>query len=260
METFKIYQILNTINDKSYIGFTSKTIDARWKSHLYSAKKGSHYRIHSAIRKYGETSFVIKLLEESLDGDYALNVLESKYIKSFDSILNGYNTKPGGNDRGWSHTEQTKQKMSDNNYWNGRDRSGENNPMYGKHHTTESLVLMSAKKKGTSTRLGAILTEDTKNKIGTKARERYDNGFINPRKGVILTIETKKLMSETKKGKVSWSKSWELTSPTGEVYQIDNLAKFCRDNSLSASNLGQVAKGKLPHHKRWLCTELSLPI
>ena len=45
-----IYKITNTINDKVYIGKTTRTIEERWKEHLNSIKD-KDFKIYRAFRK-----------------------------------------------------------------------------------------------------------------------------------------------------------------------------------------------------------------
>jgi len=53
MKTYIVYKITNKKNGKSYIGKTEYSLEHRWNRHLSSAKNGSKFRFHSAIRKYG---------------------------------------------------------------------------------------------------------------------------------------------------------------------------------------------------------------
>jgi len=48
-------------------------------------------------------------------------------------------------------------------------------------------------------------------------------------------------------------KLYNLISPSNEKVQIQNLSKFCKENSLAISNMIKVAKGERPHHKGWKC-------
>lgn len=49
------------------------------------------------------------------------------------------------------------------------------------------------------------------------------------------------------------AKHWTAVSPTGEVVEIYNLAKFCRDNGLHGSHMADVLNGKPKYHahKGW---------
>ena len=58
--------IVNTINDKVYIGLTSKTIEERFKEHVNKAKYEEKIirPLYTAMRKYGVENFYICSLEE----------------------------------------------------------------------------------------------------------------------------------------------------------------------------------------------------
>jgi hypothetical protein len=90
-----IYCITNTGNGKKYIGMTGRTLDERWKSHCSSAKNGSPFRFHSAIRKYGEESFVKEVLYDGLNIQEC-RTIEEETINEYNTIIRGYNAKPGG--------------------------------------------------------------------------------------------------------------------------------------------------------------------
>jgi group I intron endonuclease len=81
-----VYRITNKKNGKSYIGFTSKSVDQRWSEHVYWAlHRNSHYRIHAAIRKYGPENFEQYVLAEGSDENYVLNTLEPKFIAEYNT-------------------------------------------------------------------------------------------------------------------------------------------------------------------------------
>ena len=47
------------------------------------------------------------------------------------------------------------------------------------------------------------------------------------------------------------AKSFKLISPTGELVEVYNLAKFCRDNGLWDSGIHSVVNGRQESHKGW---------
>lgn len=55
-----VYQIVNKINNKKYIGITSKSISTRFTQH----KKQLNCGIADAIKKYGEENFYIEKINE----------------------------------------------------------------------------------------------------------------------------------------------------------------------------------------------------
>lgn len=67
------------------------------------------------------------------------------------------------------------------------------------------------------------------------------------------------MASSLKAASESRMKTWEFTSPTGEVQVIVNLQKFCRDNGLGATAMRNVNKGKMKNHRGWTCKCLSTP-
>ena len=98
MEEFgRIYIIRNTINDKVYVGQTTKSVRLRFLNHLSAARRGKDYVIGKAIRKYGEENFYVETLEECLKSE--LNEREIYYIKFYNSTNPkfGYNMSKGGN-------------------------------------------------------------------------------------------------------------------------------------------------------------------
>ena len=74
---------------------TGRTLNERWDSHCSSARNGSPFRFHSAIRKYGETSFIKEILFDDLSIQDC-RTIEEETIKEYNTMLYGYNAKPGG--------------------------------------------------------------------------------------------------------------------------------------------------------------------
>lgn len=93
-----IYKITNLVNGKIYIGQTAKTLDERFKEHLYEAFSMNTMRpLYKAMRKYGSDNFTVELVEEVLLSE--LNAKECYYIKLYDCLAikgNGYNITYGG--------------------------------------------------------------------------------------------------------------------------------------------------------------------
>lgn len=130
-----IYKITCLVNGKVYIGQTVRPLESRLYYHFRDAtKRNLNTALCQAIRKYGKENFKIDLVEE-VQGinkkllKHKLDELERKYIKEFDSYLNGYNCTLGGDGtlgfklseehkkkiyrgKGWHHSEETKNKIS----------------------------------------------------------------------------------------------------------------------------------------------------
>lgn len=158
----RIYIVTNLINNKQYVGMTSKSLEVRWSGHKADARRNKPFRLHKAIRKYGEDNFKIELLEEcSVETLDELGVIESDYIEK---LSPEYNMSSGGEgNRGVSmagekngmfgkkHREDSKQKMSDNGgktklFGKDNPRFGKPGTFVGKKHTIEARAKMSKPK------------------------------------------------------------------------------------------------------------------
>jgi group I intron endonuclease len=109
-----IYQIINTINGKIYIG-SSVNLKQRFNDHKKLLRHNKHPNKHlqSAWLQYGENNFVFTILEyvEPL----SLLIREQFYIDSLSTSNNkiGYNiSKIAGNTFGTKRSEESKLKMS----------------------------------------------------------------------------------------------------------------------------------------------------
>jgi len=87
-----IYKITNDINDKVYIGMTTRDVTIRWKEHL----RRSSQLIDSTIQELGKEHFSIETIEECSDEE--VDDREIYWINFYDSFKNGYNVTLGGRD------------------------------------------------------------------------------------------------------------------------------------------------------------------
>ena len=159
MKTFIVYKITNKKNGKSYIGKTEYSLEHRWNRHLSSARNGSKFRFHSAIRKYGEDCWDLSIVESyQTDDENFINEKEIHFIRLFESDVKGYNATSGGTG-GWMlpRCSQEVQEEWKNNI--SKRTTGHNNPNYS-GYTDEQLI-----------------------EIGVKFAKKY--GFIGGRKRIV---------------------------------------------------------------------------
>lgn len=157
-----IYKILNTINNKFYIG-SSHYIVMRFSQHKYDLLNNKHPNLHlqRAFNKYGFSAFEFHILEHC--EKEKLIEREQFYI---DNLKPNYNLAPkAGSNLGFKHTEKTKEKMR--------------KPKSETH-----------KKNLSTAKLGKRLSEEQKLKIGLG------------NKGKIISKETRKKQSKALKGRV----------------------------------------------------------
>jgi len=169
---FTIYQITNRLNGKSYIGFTSQSLELRWKRHQYISTKGSNGHLHRAIRKYGVENFHLEIIEEGWEPKIGKNIREPYWI----SVLKPeYNMTPGGDGTG----------------------TGEQSAKYGTRLSPKT------REKIRRARIGAVASEETKLKMsashrGLKAAEKHPlwgmRGGKSPNFGSKRTSEQKERM------------------------------------------------------------------
>lgn len=86
------------------------------------------------------------------------------------------------------------------------------------------------------TRLGAILTDETRAKIsmakrGAKLSEEH--------KAKIIPTGRKQPQSQKEKVAKKLAKRWLITDPNGNTFEIENLRAFCREHNVDPGNLGR---------------------
>ena len=110
-----IYAILNTVDQKQYVGSTINPV-RRQKEHFRDLRAKRHYNRHlqNAFNKYGQAAFSWVVLQEA---DSNLLELEEEWIKKLQTTDGrfGYNVSdtPMSPMRGRKHTDQTKQLYSE---------------------------------------------------------------------------------------------------------------------------------------------------
>lgn len=190
-----IYQIQNKINNKNYIGFSSKSVEKRWSKHCVDAKNGRNTYLCNAIRKYGTENFDTKIIHCCDNLDLAKNFLEQHYIKNLKSYYldgNGYNMTLGGEGTiGHKHSNETKIKMSKSHT--------------GRKHSDETKLKLSLQRTGVGNpNYGRDFSQEHKEKLGLASK-----GALNPR-----------------------AKKFHVTLPDGKCITIDDRKGFCEQNNL----------------------------
>ena len=185
-----IYKIRNILNSKIYIG-RSLNIEKRFREHKHAEKaKVPHpYPIARAINKYGIDNFEFMIIEVvtdylKLDGRELYWI---KYYKSNDPSY-GYNIRVDcRTNKGFKHSKETKDKLSEitKEQW--------------KNQEFRKIVSESAKKR--------FKNPEFRDKMlkAAKAKPSYGNT------GHKHSEETKKKMSNKKKGKPIWNKGKKMS-------------------------------------------------
>lgn len=169
-----IYKIVNSVNNKIYVGRHSSNKPPEKDNYL-----GSGVFIKKAIKKYGKENFKREVLEMCLPCDSHLKYKEKFWIDKLNSLIpNGYNIADNGIGA----------------------VSGELNSFYGKSHTKATKEKISLKNKGRK------VSEAEKAKLsmrmkGTKMSDSNKQKLIEANTGRNRTEESKKKQSEKRKGR-----------------------------------------------------------
>ena len=148
-EKWIVYVHINKLNNKFYVGITSRSADRRWEDGKgYSRQR----KFYNAIKKYGWDNFLHIIIMQNLTESEA-KYFEKEYIAMFDSMRCGYNSTVGGEGcLGYHHTQQAKDKMSAqrkgralSEEWKAslsKARKGRKSPMLGKKMSQEQKDLI----------------------------------------------------------------------------------------------------------------------
>jgi group I intron endonuclease len=170
-----IYALQNKINNKIYIGQTTKSVEDRLRDH-----KIRNSAIGNAIRKYGLENFDIRSIEcaeEHLDFE------EIKLIYQLNTLVpNGYNLETGGN-KNKHLSDETKEKIR-------KSRIG-NKYRLGKKLSEESKNLIGIKSKG------RIPSVESRLKMSISGKNKY-KGKINPCAKKVICVETGEIFNSMK--------------------------------------------------------------
>lgn len=185
---YTLYLITNLLNNKTYVGWTSRDPYIRFIEHQKTRKPKYQARsaISYAIEKYGVDNFHFEVLHQTHDQHYS-KCLESFYIAWYDSLItsNGYNKDFGGT--GHKRTAETIEKhrqkilgrKQTEEHKSKRAKKGKDNPMYGrtgKDHHHFGKVLSSTEKNIISERVKESY-KDRDHPKGTKDKKFWNNGI-----------------------------------------------------------------------------------
>lgn len=111
-----IYKFTNLINNKSYVGKWTSSIEYLYKRYKYEINSNSNRHIVNALRKYNFNNFKFEIIKESNNKE-DLKLLEIHFISFFNTFKNGYNKTVGGDNgpgsrKGWKMSHEGKLKIS----------------------------------------------------------------------------------------------------------------------------------------------------
>jgi len=224
-----IYKIANKLNGRIYVG-SAKEFKRRWSQHTSSLRNQKHQNkfFQADFNKCGEEAFVFEVIEvtEGKTKEERL-LVEEAYIKQYyDSGDRCYNLCDRAISReGYpsKDPEKTKQKQSEaqkKRYENPEVRQKQSEISKAMWQRPEHIEKM---------------------KAIASSPEKLDKFHQT-----CHTMESKRKVGE------QLAKYWgKIISPTGEVYDITNLNRFCVDHGLIKQSMIQVFNGEVYQAHGW---------
>ena len=214
---YSIYCITNTITNKKYIGFTKRSTEKRFKTHISEAKRNLYgMYLHNSIRKYGKENFVVETLMSNLSYDDAARI-ETETILSINTIQPyGYNEHQGGKGGCKNLSEELRKKLSDAKKgcipWNKNKVGKQDAWNLKKDKTSDDRILQYGLKISIALK-GKPKSDEHKNKI--KASLRLKNQYY-------------------------------AIDKVGNKHQIESITDFAKDNDIGISMIYQSINKIIP--------------
>lgn len=209
---------------KCYIG-QSWNVKNRWHSYSYLNKKNKT-KLHKALKKYGYKKFTYKIIALA-NNQNELNRKEIFYIKKFNSINIGYNSREGGS-RG-KHTKETKRKLSLANL-------GKKSIWFGKKHSIKTIKKM----------------KNAWDKNRKKIHSLFISGNNNPFYGKIHSLISKKKISKIQKifnKNKKWTNLYVFEKINKEIIYVKCISRYCKLHNLHQPGIRRAIREKKTYKK-----------
>jgi group I intron endonuclease len=177
MKQSVIYKIINSVNNKFYIGSTNNQYE-RFRTHRNKLRNNKHHTKHlqAAWNKYGEDAFIFHVIE-IIPEDASLQEAEDVWLTEWVGKPECYNhgMRSGAPWRGGNkedHPNYGKQMAEATKQLIRNARHAQDDPRLGKKHTEATKQIIREKKLANPTRawLGKTRDEATRKKIGDAQR------------------------------------------------------------------------------------------
>jgi len=226
MKKFIIYLRRNKVNGKCYVG---QTCDFKGREYNWRCLKASYSNkyIDEDRAKYGLDNWTVEILGE-VDNQEDAWELEQRFIMDYNTLWpNGYNLSKGGSGHnGCKFSDETRKKISE-------ALKGENNPLYGKHHSDETRQKLSESHKGKHH------SDETRQKMSENNAKYW--------LGKHFSDEYRQKLSESHKGVIPKSnppKTVYQYTLDGKLVKIWPSTNECERNGFNQGNISKCCRGK----------------
>lgn len=216
-----IYKIKNKINNKIYIGQSTKPIN---KSRDYF---GSGILIQKAIKKYGISNFEKTILCECKTR-WELNEKEIYYISKYKSNEQGYNISDGGNGGNLGDVVNNKISNTVKNLWKSGYYANIDWSLRPSHPQTKETIEKIKKSQSGENGYwyGKSLSKEHKEKIRIGTKLAYKTEVV--KKNFIEAMRSKKVrdkISKSLKGRQPWNKGKKNVYTEEQIKKMSESAK-----------------------------------
>lgn len=201
-----IYKIINTTNNRIYVG-SAKEFKERYKSHLYSLRKGTHHNkfLQNDWNKCGESAFEFHILEVTNGSHLERLLLEESYLHQY-------------------HDDCDK-------CYNIQKKALQKEPIRKKQ-----LITLEQREAIRKRMLGHSVSDETREKLreaklGKKLSKEIRDKISKGNKGKVckpLTEEQKEFLRNLRIGQSPWNKGRECTEQ-----EIENMRKIFYEKCLT---------------------------
>ena len=208
-----VYKTTNNINGDYYYGVHST-------NNLDDGYMGSGLRITRAIKYYGKENFTREIVQyfSNVKNAYILEaaIVTPELVKD----PHCYNIAEGGHG-GYVIAGFTDEQRNDHYKKIGKSLTGRPAWNKGLSKDTDQRVTNYA-----NSLSGHNLSQEARNKISKKAKQRYSDPTKNPMYGKTHTEEARKKMREKKIGYTPWNKGKKYSKERCEAISKQNIGKF----------------------------------
>ncbi len=236
-----IYQLLNLVNGKRYIGSTTYFVGRR-SGHFRALERGIHHSVYlqRAFDKYGVSNFKIEIIE-TLEDEKEILIREQFYIETL---------KPEYN----MAKDATRPQEVTMSVESNRKRAIKAKKEIFQYDLNMTLVR----------EWDSIREAGNSLKIAETQISECCNGHLKTAKGFIFKFKSEfkpyvarksysKFSNEERFDRLSKSasKTYLVTDPSGERFVIKNLRDFAKSNGLNPQALYDIVSGFGKSHKKF---------
>lgn len=252
-----VYKTTNLINGKIYIGKHS-TQD------LDDGYLGSGRLLLKAVAKHGKENFSREILHTCSSEEEAFSKERELVTEELVNSRSTYNMTVGGNGFGVGESNPNFGNKMPEEHKKKLIKSGEEHPMYGKHHSDETKKLISEKMKGKKLPK-EVVEKISRGNRGKKLSEEHKERLRKFHLGRTLSEQTKEKIGDSLRGrfvsKEHIEKVREAKRAKNPMYLPENLGllKFLKSEGFSSAKIAdQLNELEIPNYKDKPHTERSV--